>query len=63
MSDRGDQDNASDDKCPKCGMMYVADCMTEAPPRYPISADYQVQCFFCDHTGPIKDWWDAFDKT
>lgn len=63
---RGDQDNASNDKCPKCGAMYMADIGAHRRRTwaftYPVPRTFQVTCFMCDHTGPIGDWWDAFDK-
>ncbi len=60
---RGNQDVAGNDKCPSCGMLYVADTMGQEHPGLPIPPETQVQCFFCDHTGPIKNWWDAFDNS
>lgn len=60
--ERGSQDTYSNDKCPKCGAMYAADSVVVPAPTFPVAPDVEVFCLVCDHAGPIKDWWDAFDK-
>ena len=59
-NERGSQDLYNNDQCPKCGALFAAG--SPVAPTFPVEPSHVVFCYKCAHTGPIKEWWDAFDK-